>query len=738
MDDADLLNIFWEEATEHLESLNASLLHVEMLSDEDDSYYPTIKEMNRVAHSLKGASRAVGISLIETISHYIEEVFNAVMQRKLSLAPDVADAIYDGLDLIQHVADNIEPDDDAKSNVLEHLEQIVAQASTIKTQEVKRVEPTAVTDTSTVVIRQAEESVRVTVAKLDRLMADVSELFVARMHGEEQLRMISDLRRTLNKWQREWRSVRTAYIRLVRRLQEEGQEIGSELPIIFRFLEFNQRSIADTSRMLAVLAQASAQDNMRLATLADELQDEIGGMRLVPFETIVGGFQRMIRDLGRDTGKQVQLDVSGAAVEIDKAVLDALKDPLMHLLRNAVDHGIETPAFRAEMGKSPMGRIVLDVQQRGSEIIITVMDDGKGINADDVRRSIVRNRLMSEAEAAALNDEDARTYVFYSGLSTSEKVTTISGRGLGMDIVRDRVESLRGRVGVQSDPGKGTIITLNVPVSLTRMRCILLRIGEQKFAIPSSMVIRMDAFLRDDVFTAEGREMLIINDRPVPLASLAAILEMPTLCEEDQLQVVVLQTTDRLVAFEVDELLSEVELVLKPLGMEIQRAQFVSGAALLGTGEILIVLDANDLVRQATGTAVPRRMMTASPASVERRLRVLVVDDSITTRTLEKNILETAGFEVHTAFDGVEAWNMLPHTAFDVIVSDVEMPNMNGLELCARIKSTTQFEHLPVILLTSLSKPEQREAGLRVGADAYLVKSQFNQGELLETIHSVV
>ncbi|RMG71412.1 MAG: hybrid sensor histidine kinase/response regulator [Chloroflexi bacterium] len=735
MDDADLLNIFWEEANEHLATLNTSLLQVEMLSDQDEAYFATIKEMNRVAHSLKGAARAVGIHLIETVAHYMEEVFHAVMNRKLSLSATLADAIYDGLDLIQQLVEQQTPDDSVVVPVLSALEQIVAQASVVKTQEFERVE---MAEIHTPALRQGEETVRVTVTKLDRLMGEISELFVARMHSDEQQNHIKVLLRTLGKWQREWRNARTAYIRLVRRLQEEGQQVSPELPVIFRFLEYNQRSITEVNRMVVGLSQAVAQNNMRLTALTDQLQDEIGGMRLVPFESIVGGFQRMVRDLGRDTQKQIYLEVRGASVEIDKAVLDTLKDPIMHLLRNAIDHGIESPSYRTEMGKPAAGRIVIDVQQRGSEIVIVIADDGRGIDADEVRRSIVQNRLMSESEAAILSDDEARMYVFYAGLSTSKRVTTISGRGLGMDIVRDRVESLRGRVNIQSEAGQGTSVTISVPVSLTRMRCVVLQVGGQLFAIPSATVIRMESLPIEAVFTAEGREMIMVNERPVMLVSLAAVLNLPMGRNADQLQAIVLQATDRQVAFEVDELMSEVELVLKPLGVELQRAQFVSGAALMGSGDVLIVLDVNDLVRQAVGVPIQRQSVDMSSSADTRRVRVLVVDDSITTRTLEKNILETAGFEVYTAIDGVEALHMLSQHSFDVVVTDIEMPRMDGLELCIRVKSTPQFEHIPVILLTSLTKPEQREAGLKAGADAYLVKSQFDQAELLETIRAVV
>lgn len=792
----DLLNIFRVEVEEYLEQLNTMLLQAEMMASADPNFKPTMIEMNRIAHSMKGAARAVGFTRIETLGHYMEEIFGAALKGRIQLLPHVCDTLYDSLDVIQSVMDGEEVEDETFGGVTEALEQIVtltaapttphqvevmpaitiaphddddtdvddddklpqhangahtsaAPAKTAAPPPIppvrrphsdERPVPPAAMDSQTIAMRPVEESVRVTVSKLDKLMAEATELIVARMRGEERLTDVQTLRRSMMRWQREWRSVRSAYIRLVRRLQDHEIE-GGELPILFKFLETNQRYLQEMTRRLAQLGQNMAQDTLHVTMLSDQLQEEIDSMRLIPFETLVSGYQRIVRDLSRDMGKQIQFDVIGAFVEIDKTVLEALKDPLMHLLRNSIDHGIETPEERARAGKSPVGRITMTVEQRGSEIILSVGDDGKGIDADKVRRAIVKNKLLTQAEADALSDDEARFYIFQAGLSTNDAVTTISGRGFGMDIVRDRVEGLRGRVNLESQTGQGTIIRLNVPVSLTRIRCILAQLGDEQYAIPSVVVERMENLRRADVFTAEGRDMIVLNGQPVPLLSLGAVLHVPTLVGADEtVNVLLLRSANRQIAFEVDHLISEQELVLKPLGHELSRARFVAGAALLGDGNVVIVLDANDLVRAASGGMMPRRRQTMTSALnvKQRRVRVLVADDSITTRTLEKNILETAGFDVYVAIDGAEAFSMLAEQDFDLVISDVEMPNMNGLELTAQIKSTAQYREIPVILLTSLAKPEQREAGLRAGADAYLVKSQFDQGALLATIQSVL
>ena len=399
--------------------------------------------MNRVAHSMKGASRAVGLKVVETIGHYMEEVFEAALQRNLDLTPDVCDLLYDGLDLIQTVVDGGESNQEALAEVLVQLEQVVVQgAAAARADEpeaaVEAHEPSAQSngasadvaephpepptvpqhhdtgkDMATVVVRPAEESIRVPVGKLDHLMAEVSELLVSRMQAEDRMREVQSLRGLHGKWRREWQGIRAAYIRLARRLQDEQSEQDTDMAAIFKFLEANQRNLLAANQHLTQLVQSLGQDNLRLTTLSDQLQDEVSGMRMVSFETLLGGFQRIVRDLARDTGKEVFLDVDGMMVEVDKTVLDALKDPIMHLLRNAVDHGIELPEKRQADGKPPIGRVTLAVEQRGNEIVVRVGDDGSGIDPEAIRHKALSLGLISAQDAEMMADDDLRSLIFH-------------------------------------------------------------------------------------------------------------------------------------------------------------------------------------------------------------------------------------------------------------------------------------------------------------------------------------
>ncbi len=756
----ELRQIFSIEVEEYIETLNQNLLKVEMTQGTERE--ALLREMNRIAHSMKGAARAVAYETVEQISHYMEEILEQVLNQQLDISPHVADIMYDGLDLIsESISDNALSDEVIAAVIMQmaritegteraHRDRPLRATDPVPpAEETPEMEIPAALMTSTVetvgqptmLMRPVDDSIRVSVSKLDQMMADTSELLTAKLQNNARHRMLADLRRDFGKWQREWRSARSAYIRLNRRLQENPDSLSPEMTAVFRFLENNEDYLARSNRDITRLQRILAQDNMQMATIAEQLQDNVSSLRMMPFESIVGGFQRIARDVARDVGKQLHLEIRGVAVEIDKTVLDALKDPLMHLLRNAIDHGLEDPKTRFQQNKDVVGYLLLDVEQRGSEIAIKVHDDGRGFDVAEIRRKALERDMISTQEAKTLTDDDIRLLVFQSGLTTSEQVTGVSGRGLGMDIVRTRIESLRGRVSIESIPRQGTTITLHVPVSLTRLSVVTLRLGDEYYAVPSSMVERMETISLDAIYMAQGNEMININERPIPLIALGSILDTPVIDRRsDQIKIVALKGADRTIAFEVDELFNEVELVLKPLGRELVNAPFVAGAAILGSGNVIIILDANDVVRRAIGSNLQARQrpMVRTQDISTRSIRILVVDDSITTRTLEKNILEAVGFEVHVAIDGAEAWSRLAEIAPDIIVSDVEMPKMNGLELTRLLKSSPETRDIPIILLTSLSKPEQREAGLSAGADAYLIKSRFDQSELLEIIQSVI
>lgn len=771
----DLLNIFWVEATEYLEALNAILLQLEVAGPEEN-HTAELREISRIAHSLKGAARAVGLSTIETLAHQMEDVFDGVQEGRFALSPDICDALYDALDVIQVYTSGGEAEPETVEAVRGQLRALAAagqpagpdqengQRSAPAKPKAKQVKPPAPVEPAappkpvpapsveaapapSAAARATEDTVRVSLAKLDQLMGQASELLIARMHGEQRRSDLHALLQEHHRWQRIWRQARSAYIRTIRRLRDMRElstaaDGGADLLMLLDFIDATQHYMTQAGRSLLTLNRDLAQDNLHLTSLVDGLQADIASVRMLPFETILNTFQRMVRDLAHDGGKEVSLVVKGAEVELDKHVLELLKDPLMHILRNSVDHGIELPAQRIEAGKAPQGTITLRVASRGSDIHVSVSDDGRGINPDVVRERAVAAGLIGEAEAESLSRQEAIALVLEPGFSTASQVTAVSGRGVGLDVVRQRVEALRGRLWIENTPGKGVTFHLIVPVSLTRIRCLLARAGDESYAIPLTSVARIITVRPEEVFTVEDRPMIQVLGRPMPLVYLRNVLERPGAPPPlgEHTPVLVLRSTERGVAFIIDELLSEQELVLKTLGSELSRIRNVAGAAILGTGDVVIVLNTSDLIKSARRA---RTIITETPAAepeepAVRAHWILVVDDSLTTRTLEKNILEAAGYRVRTATDGTEAIQTLIEHPCDVIVADVEMPHMNGFELAQRVKSDARWKEIPFILVTSLDSPTDRERGLRAGADAYLVKTRFDQDELLQTIEQLV
>ena len=742
----DLLNIFWVEAAEYLETLNRMLMQLEVAPPEKD-HAADVREVSRIAHSLKGAARAVGQSTIETLAHQMEELFDGVLAGALTLTPSVCDVLYDSLDIIQMIADGSPVTPEIIAQALQQMEAVAGSTDvTDAKRQTLQIElpPLPAEDMPGGGPPTGGDTVRVSLAKIDRLMGQAGELLIARMHSEQRRRELQALLQEHRRWQRAWRQARSAYIRTTRRLRDRGEagDGTADQMELLEFLNTTQHYLTLSGRALRSLNRALAQDTLHLTTLVDGLQADIASVRMLPFQTILGTFQRMVRDLARESGKEATLIVEGADVEMDKHVLEAIKTPLIHLLRNAVDHGIEPPEERMAAGKAASGTITLSVTTRGSDIQVSVADDGRGLNVDLIRQRAIEAGVITETEAGAMTPDEVASLIFVPGFSTAARVTAISGRGVGLDAVRQQVDLLRGRLWLENRPGQGAAFHLVVPVSLTRIRCLLVRVGEEQYAIPLTAVTRMITIAPDAVFYVEDRPMIDVMGRPLPLVALADVLERPGLTHDltAETPVLVLHSTERAVAFIVDELLSEQELVLKKPGEELSRVRNMAGAAILGSGEVVIVLNAGDLIKNAR--RVHHHLEAASDAGDETEDEherwVLVVDDSLTTRTLEKNILEAAGYRVRTATDGQEALQVLMEQSCDVIVADVEMPNMNGFELARRIKSDSRWQRLPVILVTSLDSPGDRERGLHAGADAYLVKTRFDQDELLQVIEQMI
>lgn len=740
-----LMSTFKGEAEEHVQNMNTLLLKLEKEKDADrTSRETTIQEIFREAHSLKGAARAVDATAIESISHGIENVFAAAKRQEIAASPALYDLLYAALDQVgsaleavvegkavgQDSSDLIRRLDDAANNksfAPETAGGAVPKPGAVKSKERGDGRGGAV-----------EETIRVSTKKLDSLMTHVEELLVSKIRTEQRLAELKEVKNFLNDWQKTWFKARGEYDRL-RRQREDGS-----LTEIFNFLSQNQQNLKLSWLKTNRLMQDFSKDTMRMSLVTEDLQEDIRRVRMLPVATIFDSFQRMVRDLSRDQGKQVDLVVEGAETELDKKVIEGIKDPLMHLLRNSIDHGVERPEARTNAGKSTGGTIWLRASNQGNNILIEVEDDGSGINFEKVKETALRKGLISQAEAKTISDDEAGFLIFRSGFSTADSVTNVSGRGVGLDVVKKNIEQLNGLVDVAKGACGGVKFSISLPLTLSTSRVLLVKTAGETFALPTSAVERIIRISKTEVFTVGTKETINIGNRSLSLVRLGEILELPAKAsagDDDKISVIILGAAEKRVAFAVDSLVGETEIVIKSLGKMLSRVRNVAGATILGNGKVVMILSISDLIKSSKtyGHYDAGATSKAQPAVKPGDLKtVLVVDDSITTRILEKNILETAGYTVCLANDGLEALETLKANRCDLIISDIDMPRMNGLDLTSKVKRNENLRDLPIILVTALDSDEDRERGLEAGADAYIVKHNFNQKNLLDTVEQLI
>jgi len=601
----------------------------------------------------------------------------------------------------------------------------------------------------------ADETIRVSVAKLDSLMAQLSELLVTKIHAQQRLNQMRQAQEFMAVWQKEWVSVRSAYSRLTRHgvnngaSEEEFWASSSrrkELESLMEYIGESQERMREMSSQVDTLFREYNGDTLQMALVIDGLEDEIKRVRMLPFSTITGTFARMVRDLAQTYGKQAVLEIVGGDIELDKRVLEQIKDPLIHLLRNAVDHGIEKPEKRQALGKPASGTITLAVEHSGNDVTISVADDGAGMDIEAIRKAALRRNIPN---ASTLSESELVELIYHTGFSASPIITDVSGRGVGMDVVRANIENLHGQIDLEWAVNQGSRFILTIPTSLTSSRGLLVSVSDQTFAIPLNAIVRILQVYPNDVSSVGGHDTLRYEGKPLMLAHLGDVLGLPR-CNrqrngDQSIPVVILSAVERRMAFAVDDLSSEQEVVIKGLGRQLIRVGGIAGASVMGNGEVTLILHVSDLIKLAQRINI-RSVLEVGPtadasvvAEARPQHRILVVDDSITTRTLEKNILEAAGYEVKLANDGLEAVNLVLSSDLpDLIITDIAMPRLDGFELTKRLKTEENTKRVPVILVTSLDSPEDKARGIEVGADAYIVKSSFDQTNLLETIEQLI
>jgi len=743
-----LLAIFRTETREHLSAISAGLLELEQLPAEE-SGQAVIEAVFREAHSLKGAARAVNMVEIEAVSHSLESVFAALKRRTVAASPELFDLLHQAVDAVARLIASSGNGDDAREKaMLKVLSQRLAGAS----KETPRPAPAPGIQAEPAAPLSHErhvpdQTVRIASAKLDAILNQAEELVTAKLAVAQRATELGELDRILADWEKGWKKAQPG-LRGMRKIRQSpglatsclsGEKAGTLLDFLDQqpaFIRMVRQRVLRTSKSIR-------NDRHSLAMMVDSIHEETRQVLMLPFSTLGEILPKAVRDLARDRAKDAVLTLSGEYLEIDKRILEGLKDPLLHLVRNCVAHGIESPEDRQRCNKAPRGTVSVEVALAGSNRIeISVADDGAGIDPARLKSAALKAGLITREEAEAMADDEALDLMFRSGLSTSPMITDVSGRGLGLAIVWEKVEGLGGVVSVTTAPGQGTSFRISLPLTLSTFRGVLVRAEEQHFVVPTASMERVGRVDREAVKTVEGRETIVFAGEVVSFVRLAEVLNLAHIGKGGAtgglLSFFLLGTGEKRIAFGVDQVLDELEVLVKGLGPQLSRVRNFAGATVLGTGKVAPILHCGDLLKSAVKVSTAAFPAVSAAVTEEARRAVLVVEDSITARTLLKNILETAGYRTSTAVDGIDALTQLRSGDCDLVVSDVDMPRMNGFELTAKIRATSKFADLPVVLVTSLDSREDRERGIEVGANAYIVKSSFDQSNLLEVIKRLV
>ncbi|MEI8350132.1 MAG: hybrid sensor histidine kinase/response regulator [Candidatus Omnitrophota bacterium] len=716
-DKTKLLEKFKAEVRERLQRLNLGLIKLEK-SPHDKAL---LEDLMREAHSIKGASMMMGYKRISDIGHRMEDGLEQALKHGILLKREQFDVLLRSLDAIESLLEDkvtwqdkgIErPFVDELCQKIEAIfpDKVPAQGTTqaqtpsstpvlkptvFKQQEPSSASSSPVANTHTVTeSRPSEESVRVDIDKLDKLGNLSGELLISKIRLQELVK------------------------NLVSKVEEQ-KNFPESINILTKDLERVDKTID---------------------LLTANLQAEMMKVRMLPVATLFNTFPRAMRDLAYERKKEIDFQITGEETQLDKALLDQIKDPLTHLLRNAVDHGIEPVLERESKGKPRMGKIILSASQEGSQIMISVIDDGNGVDITRVKEEAVKKGLVPEGRINELSDEQVFQLLFAPGLSTKAEVSDVSGRGVGLDIVRETVARLKGRVEVNSSPGQGARFIVRLPLTLAITESLLVAVGSDIFAIAVDAVVETIRISSEDIRTVETKEAISVRGAILPLVRLNDIFGLPRkgIIEKKFFPVVIVQSAEKKIGLMVDQLLGRQEIITKSIGDPLGKIKNIAGATILGSGRVILVIDIPSIIEEAEGFVVRREAIKPRVSAAKKKKTILLAEDVLSTAMLEKNILESVGYSVVIARDGQEALEKIKQETFDLVITDVLMPRLDGFELVTALRKDNIYKKVPIVIVTTRENDADKRRGLEAGADAYILKSEFTSDGLLETIERLV
>ncbi|RTY62245.1 hybrid sensor histidine kinase/response regulator [Pseudomonas veronii] len=750
MRDASLLELFSLEADAQTQILSAGLLALERNPTQADQ----LEACMRAAHSLKGAARIVGVDAGVSVSHVMEDCLVSAQESRLYLQPEHIDALLQGTDLLMRIATpgNTVGPADVEAYVALMVRLLDPSQPTAKVAP----PPTAPAPAPTPLIEalpaepEPAPSLGSEPLRQNKRMTEGGER-VLRVTAERLNSLLDLSSKSLVETQR--LKPYLASLQRLKRVQGNGVRALDHLDGHLKTLDLSleaQESLADARRLLseaqALLAEKTAELDefgWQAGQRAQVLYDTALACRMRPFADVLAGQVRMVRDLGRSLGKQVRLEIEGEKTQVDRDVLEKLEAPLTHLLRNAVDHGIETPEQRLLAGKPAEGLIRLRASHQAGLLVLELSDDGNGVDLERLRGTIVDRHLSTVETALNLSEEELLTFLFLPGFSLRDKVTEVSGRGVGLDAVQHMVRQLRGAVVLEQAAGQGSRFHLEVPLTLSVVRSLVVEVGEEAYAFPLAHIERMCDLAPDDIVQLEGRQHFWHEGRHVGLVAASQLLQRPPGQGNDEtLKVVVIRERDAVYGIAVERFIGERTLVVLPLDDRLGKVQDISAGALLDDGSVVLIVDVEDMLRSVdkllnTGRLerIARRSQQAAEAP---RKRVLVVDDSLTVRELQRKLLLNRGYEVAVAVDGMDGWNALRSEDFDLLITDIDMPRMDGIELVTLLRRDARLQSLPVMVVSYKDREEDRRRGLDAGADYYLAKASFHDDALLDAVVELI
>jgi two-component system sensor histidine kinase and response regulator WspE len=744
MRDASLLELFSLEAEAQTQVLSAGLLQLErnpVLAEQ-------LEACMRAAHSLKGAARIVGLDAGVSVAHVMEECLVSAQDRRLYLQAEHIDALLQGTDLLLRIGMPASQPSPAEidswvgqMNAL--LEQGGAAAPSLPApRSMPLAEPAAVVvepdpaPTSPDLTSKGprfeggERVLRVTANRLNSLLDLSSKSLVETQRIKPWLGAMQRIKRQ-----------QAQSLAALERFQEQvrDSDLGEEL--------LDNLAQAQAQLLLAqqgLLRQASELDEFgwQSGQRAQLLYDTALACRMRPFADVLVGQERMVRDLGRSLGKQVRLEIEGEKTQVDRDVLERLEAPLTHLLRNAVDHGIEYAEQRLLAGKPAEGVVRLRASHQAGLLVLELSDDGHGVDLERLRRGIVERQLSPADTAAQLSEEELLSFLFLPGFSLRDTVTEVSGRGVGLDAVQHMVRQLRGSVDLHQVAGRGSRFHLEVPLTLSVVRSLVVEVGAEAYAFPLAHIEHMLDLPGDSIVQLEGREHFWYQGRHVGLVTASQLLQRPPAeGPGGSLKVVLIREREALYGVAVERFIGERTLVVLPLDPRLGKVQDISAGALLDNGSVVLIVDVEDMLRSVEKLLDTGRLervdQRSRPGQVPRK-RVLVVDDSLTVRELQRKLLTHRGYEVAVAVDGMDGWNALRSEAFDLLITDIDMPRMDGIELVTLLRRDSRLQSLPVMVVSYKDREEDRRRGLDAGADYYLAKASFHDDALLDAVMELI